>query len=80
MRAEPATGLFCLIDFQAGVCTVGLPKGLRKVLEDIDMSGVLKKWNEFHPEAMGPERIARFERGTKLRKLWRIRGYFGKRK
>ena len=49
-----------LIDFQAGVCTVGLPKGLRKVLEDIDMSGVLKKWNEFHPEAMGPERIARF--------------------
>ena len=69
-----------LIDFQAGVCTVGLPKGLRKVLEDIDMSGVLKKWNEFHPEAMGPERIARFERGMKLRKLWRIRGYFGKRK
>ena len=44
------------------------------------MNGVLKKWNEFHPEAMGPERIARFERGTKLRKLWRIRGYFGKRK
>ena len=66
MRAEPATGLFCQTE--------------NPVLEDIDMSGVLKKWNEFHPEAMGPERIARFERGTKLRKLWRIRGYFGKRK
>lgn len=69
-----------LIDFQAGVCTAGLPSGLRKILEDIDMTGVLKKWNEFHPEAMGPERIARFERGTRLRKLWRIRGYFGKKK
>lgn len=42
-----------LIDFQAGVCTVGLPKGLRKVLEDIDMSGVLKNGMSFTPKPWG---------------------------
>lgn len=42
-----------LIDFQAGVCTAGLPSGLRKILEDIDMSGVLKNGMSFTPKPWG---------------------------
>ncbi|MCI6531112.1 MAG: hypothetical protein MR428_08490 [Mesosutterella sp.] len=69
-----------LIDFQAAVSTRWLPRGLRRILEDIDMSGVLKKWQECHPEAMGAERRARLHRGNRLRSLWRIKGYLGLRK
>ena len=69
-----------LIDFQAGICTRGLPAGIRKLLEDVDMSGVLKKWKEFHPDEMGEERIRSWERGDRLRRLWLIRGYFGRKK
>ena len=69
-----------LIDFQAAIGTGWLPSKWRGILEDIDMSGVLKRWKECHPEAMGPEREARFKRGDELRKKWRVKGYLGLRK
>lgn len=69
-----------LIDFQAAISTGWLPAKLRGMLEDIDMSGVLKRWKECHPEAMGPEREARYLRGDELRKKWRVKGYLGLRK
>lgn len=55
-----------LIDFQSAVVTEHLPGWLRRMLEHIDDSGVLKKWNQFLPEAMGEARRAalrRFEEG-----------------
>lgn len=57
-----------LIDFQSSLVTKYLPRFLRRALEAVDDSGVLKKWNQFVPEAMGEERRAalkRFEDGRK---------------
>lgn len=69
-----------LIDFQASLGTRWMPARLREILEIVDMSGVLKKWKECHPEAMGPEREALYERGDRLRRMWRVKGYLGLRK
>ncbi len=69
-----------LIDFQAGICTRQLPAGLRRILEDVDISGILKKRNEFLPDTMDAERLARLERGSRIRSLWKLRGYFGTKK
>ena len=69
-----------LIDFQAALRTDRMPRRLRAALEDLDLSGVLKKWKEFQPEAMGEDRKDRLERGEALRRKWRIRGYLGLRK
>lgn len=77
VRPDGSAGL---IDFQAAVNTRILPAKWRRALEDVDMSGVLKKWKEFQPEAMGSEREARYRRGDQLRRKWRIKGYFGLRK
>ncbi len=69
-----------LIDFQASLSTAWMPGWLRRILEDVDMSGVLKKWRKYRPEAMGAEREAELERIDRLRKFWIFRGYFGLRK
>lgn len=55
-----------LIDFQSAVIARYFPGWLRRMLEHIDDSGVLKKWNQFLPEQMGEARRAalqRFEEG-----------------
>ena len=69
-----------LIDFQASLVTSWMPKWLRRILEDMDRSGALKKWRKFHPEAMGEERERELERIDRLRRYWIFRGYFGKKK
>ncbi len=69
-----------LIDFQASLCTGWMPGRLRRLLEDIDMSGALKKWREYHADAMGERRRKELERIDRLRRFWIFKGYFGLRK
>ncbi len=69
-----------LIDFQASLYTGWMPEFLRRLLEDFDMSGALKKWLQFQPDAMGEERRRELERINGLRKFWIFRGYFGLKK
>ena len=69
-----------LIDFQASVVTERLPGFLRRLLEDFDLSGALKKWRLYQPEAMGEQRREALERINRLRKFWIFRGYFGLKK
>ena len=69
-----------LIDFQASLTTGWMPGGLRRLLEDIDRSGALKKWAAYRPEEMGEERVRELERINRLRRFWVFRGYFGLKK
>ena len=69
-----------IIDFQSSLFTDRLPRSIRKLLEDFDFSGVLKKWKKYQPEKMGPVRMAELERINKLRRYWIFKGYFGLRK
>ena len=73
-------GTPALIDFQASLVTSWMPHWLRRILEDMDRSGALKKWRKFHPEAMGEERERELKRIDRLRRYWIFRGYFGKKK
>lgn len=72
---EPA-----LIDYQSALFTHHLPLSVRKLLEDIDISGVYKKWEEFQPNKMGENRRKEKERIDKIRRLWVLKGYFGLKK
>jgi hypothetical protein len=69
-----------IIDFQAALSTRWMPQGLRRWFNDLDMSGVYKKWLQFQPEAMGAARRARNDRLMRWRRLWIFRGYLGARK
>jgi len=69
-----------VIDFQAALRTALLPPPLRRLLETIDMGGVYKNWLRHAPGSLDAERRAQYERGTRLRRLWIGRGYFGARK
>lgn len=69
-----------IIDFQSSLFTDWLPRPLRKILEDFDLSGVLKKWKKYQPEQMGEARMAELDRINKLRRFWIFKGYFGLRK
>jgi RIO-like serine/threonine protein kinase len=66
-----------IIDFQASVSTSWMPSRLRRLLEELDMAGVYKKWAAWQPQAMDGERRARFESSNRWRKLWLPRGYLG---
>mgnify|MGYP000796004426 CR=1 FL=1 len=69
-----------LIDFQAGLQTGWMPRSWRRVVELIDLSGVYKKWLEWHPELMNEERRARWEEAQRWRQKWKLHGYFGIKK
>lgn len=77
MRPDGSPGI---IDFQASLSTRWLPRALRRLLEDFDLSGVYKKWAAWQPAAMGEARRAEFERINRLRRFWVLRGYFGLKK
>ena len=77
MQPDGAPGI---IDFQAALSTRWMPARLRGWFDDLDMSGVYKKWLAWQPETMGPERREAYERMTRWRRLWVLRGYFGLRK
>jgi len=66
-----------IIDFQAALSTRWMPRLLRRWLEDIDLSGVYKKWLLWQPETLGAERRAHLDRLNRWRRLWVLRGYFG---
>jgi RIO-like serine/threonine protein kinase len=66
-----------LIDFQASLSTGWMPASWRRWLNDLDMTGVYKKWLQHDPDSMGPERRELYERMTRRRRLWIARGYAG---
>lgn len=69
-----------LIDFQAAMQTYWMPKSWRHIVELIDLSGVYKKWLEWHPETMGRERQVRWQEAQYWRQKWKFHGYFGMKK
>jgi len=69
-----------IIDFQAAMSTGWMPAGLRRWFEDMDMSGVYKKWLHSQPDTIGEARRADYERLTRWRRYWVFRGYLGARK
>jgi hypothetical protein len=69
-----------IIDFQAALSTRWMPAPLRRWFDALDMSGVYKKWLQWQPDTMGAERRESYERMTRWRRLWVLRGYFGLRK
>lgn len=77
MRPDGSPGI---IDFQASLATRWMPRWLRRVLEDFDLSGVYKKWAAWQPQAMDEARRAEFDRINRLRRFWVLRGYFGLKK
>jgi hypothetical protein len=66
-----------LIDFQASLDTRWMPAAWRSWLDDLDMTGVYKKWLQHDADAMGPARRELYERMTRRRRLWIARGYAG---
>lgn len=66
-----------LIDFQASLDTRWMPASWRRWLDDLDMTGVYKKWLRHDPESIGAERRELYERMTRRRRLWIPRGYAG---
>jgi RIO-like serine/threonine protein kinase len=69
-----------IIDFQAALSTRWMPRALRGWLEDMDLSGIYKKWARWQPDTLGAERQAQLERLNRWRRWWLLRGYFGLRK
>jgi serine/threonine protein kinase len=73
-------GAPALIDFQSALSTRWIPSAWRRFLEQVDLTGVYKKWLQRDPATMGPERIAVNERMLRWRRFWVLRGYAGARK
>ncbi|HMO47543.1 MAG TPA: hypothetical protein PKB14_16115 [Rubrivivax sp.] len=69
-----------IIDFQAALSTRRLPRALRRWFEDMDLSGIYKKWQRWQPDTLGEERQRQLERLNRWRRWWFLRGYFGLRK
>jgi hypothetical protein len=66
-----------IIDFQAALFTRRMPRVLRTWLEDMDLSGIYKKWQRWQPDTLGEARLAHLERLNRWRRWWLLRGYFG---
>jgi RIO-like serine/threonine protein kinase len=66
-----------IIDFQAALSTLWMPQALRGWLEDMDLSGIYKKWQRWQPDTLGDERLALLDRLNRWRRWWFLRGYFG---
>jgi hypothetical protein len=66
-----------IIDFQAALSTRWMPGAMRRWLEDMDLSGIYKKWQRWQPDTLGDERLALLDRLNRWRRWWFLRGYFG---
>ena len=66
-----------IIDFQAALSTRWMPRSLRRWLENMDLSGVYKKWQRWQPDTLGPARLEHLDRLNRWRRWWFLRGYFG---
>jgi RIO-like serine/threonine protein kinase len=73
-------GTPALIDFQSALSTRAMPRRLTTLLQEIDLTGVYKKWAQRDAAGMGAERAALNERVGRLRRFWVLRGYAGARK
>jgi hypothetical protein len=60
-----------LLDFQTSVSTRYLPGPLRRLLEEVDLSGVYKNWRLFSPATFSEAKAARFQT------IQRARRWFG---
>ena len=69
-----------IIDFQAALSTRWMPRALRTWLEDMDLSGIYKKWQRWQPDTLGALRQQHLDRLNRWRRWWLLRGYFGLRK
>jgi hypothetical protein len=54
-----------------------MPRSLRRWLEDMDLSGVYKKWQRWQPDTLGKARLDSLDRLNRWRRWWLVRGYFG---
>ena len=66
-----------IIDFQAALSTRRMPRALRGWFEDMDLSGIYKKWQRWQPDTLGKERQVLLDRLNRWRRWWLLRGYFG---
>jgi hypothetical protein len=66
-----------IIDFQAALSTRWMPRGLSRWLEEMDLSGIYKKWQRWQPDTLGTQRQATLEHLNRWRRWWFLRGYFG---
>jgi hypothetical protein len=73
-------GTPALIDFQASLDTRWMPGAWRRWLDDLDMTGVYKKWLQHDAATMGAARRELYDRMTRRRRLWIARGYAGANK
>ena len=64
-----------IIDFQSCISTRHLPKKLKKILRDSDLTGVYKCWQIKCNEPLDEEREKFFNEFQKIRKLWIFKGY-----
>jgi hypothetical protein len=69
-----------IIDFQAALSTRWMPRVLRRWFEDMDLSGVYKKWQLWQPDTLGVQRQQQLDRLNRWRRWWFLRGYLGMRK
>jgi RIO-like serine/threonine protein kinase len=74
VRPDGAPGI---IDFQAALSTRRMPATLRRWFEEMDLSGVYKKWLRWQPDTLGSQRRESYERLNQWRRWWFLRGYFG---
>jgi predicted Ser/Thr protein kinase len=66
-----------LIDFQSALQIGLLPRRWQRWLADLDMTGVYKRWLKHDPESLGAARLELYQRMTRRRRLWVVRGYAG---
>ncbi|RJQ76878.1 MAG: hypothetical protein C4519_14285 [Desulfobacteraceae bacterium] len=64
-----------LIDFQSSIHLERVPGFLRKLLKNIDISGVYKIWSKKSPETLDSTRKSLLEAVNRKRSLWFFRGY-----
>jgi len=64
-----------IIDFQSAIFTNYLPKKIRRLLLDTDLSGIYKHWKKASNKTLTPEREATISKMNSLRKFWIFKGY-----
>ena len=69
------TGRPALIDFQSSLDLTHVPKGLHRLLMDIDISGVYKNWHTLRPDLLDADRRARLCAMNRKRSFWIFKGY-----
>lgn len=66
-----------LLDFQSCIGLKLLPAGVRRLVCNVDLSGVYKWWNRLSPETMDEARFNLYRRLDRKRVLWPFKGYGG---